>query len=220
MLKPRRGRSAQSLSQVRVRDRKVKEDNWRCAAARPLISPAAEPIMPDVPSEMLRGVAPWATQRSWEHAELVTVDTRGPLRFVPLCEEPWGTFLHHDGRSWICLCNDSCQYCAAHVPRRWAGWWPACPLDARARWVVKVSYGASVQLQSLRLRCSSLRHLPLVFRRDGRSANSRVRVDLPFPRPALPSPLPPSFDPRGAVLTVHGWEPDRIASLLALPRGE
>ena len=155
-------------------------------------------------------------KREWVHAPIVCVDTRGPLRFRMLSEQIWGTELHHDGRSFFCTGRGKCVACAAGLPKRWAGWVPACSWDYRLSWVVKVSAGAHRQLTELRKVHPRLVGLPLTFKRALQRSNSAVLVSCAHPPEVSWDSLPPSFDPRGAVLNLHQVEADIINQLLRL----
>lgn len=174
----------------------------------------------DLPGEFLRGVQPRERTKEFVHVPIVNVDTRGPLRFIPLSEEWWGVFLHHDGRSIICTGKEHCKCCQAKLAKRWAGFWSCCSLDLKQLWVVKVSEGAALQLQTLRNRQQHLVGLPIMFRRSGARLNSPVRVEL---LPSQQGPLrllPSSFDPRGVVLYVHGYCAEDVNLMLRMPDRE
>lgn len=170
----------------------------------------------DLSPDVLAGREPQARSKPWVHVPIVSVDLRGPLRFRPLSEQWWGVFLHFDGRSEICRGKECCQWCKAQVPKRWAGYWPACSWDCRQCWVVKVTRGAAGQLHPLRERYGQWRGLPITFRRSGSKLNSPVRVETPAGLNLVPTELPAEFDPRPVVLYVHQYSAEDVAALLNL----
>lgn len=167
--------------------------------------------------DLVRGAAPGKGPKPYVHVAVVTVDQRGPLRCRLLSDKVWGTFLHHDQRSFICKESDSCKGCSGKLAKRWAGWVPACSWDYRQRWVVKVTAGALQYLSAIRERHEHLTGLPLVFTRVTKRVNAAVRVEVANPPDVNWDCLPHYFDPRGVVWFLHGEDDDTIAERLRTP---